>query len=422
MTIYPVITGPEGKPVVSSTEPQKLWSSEFLALCVIIVAAFCNVSVFYSFYHYLGTIGIPVAWRGFLVGLEPMAAFALRLFILPWLHVQNALLVTTASLVMLIAVSCSYLWVLTVPAMIVLRIAHGAAFVLLTSAVIALTVNFIPSQKSGQGFSTLSVATMIPYAVIPPVSEAVLPLFRTEADIYAGVSIFSAAALILILILHGRIGRAIKSLDGVLLRRPTLAELRDNFRLRTVLLLLASILFVYLAHATFFYFLKDLSLGTGSGDVGVFFSICMLTMIAVRALGGLLFDRMNKPCLLKGVLVLLVACVVMVPLATSRLGFYLLAAVYGLCMGVILPLLNALLFSASPPPLRGLNTNLALFALDAGYFVTPYLGGALVAAGAGFDILFYAGAGYVMLALMLIAGLHRQVPGEGKGRALSTPS
>ncbi len=58
-------------------DTKKLLSFEFLALGMIILAAFCNVSVFYSFYHYLGAIDIPVAWRGFLVGLEPMAAFIL---------------------------------------------------------------------------------------------------------------------------------------------------------------------------------------------------------------------------------------------------------------------------------------------------------------------------------------------------------
>jgi MFS family permease len=391
--------------VGDSASTQKLLSCEFLALCLIIVAAFCNVSVFYSFYHYLGAIGIPVAWRGFLVGLEPMAAFILRLVVLPWLHVQNALLVTMISLALLVAVSCSYLWVLTVPAMIILRILHGAAFVLLTSAVIALVVNFIPSGKSGQGFSTLSVATMIPYAVIPPLSELLLPYVHTEADVYAGVSIFSVAAFVLLLALRGRISSAIQSLDGVLLRRPSLAEIRDNFHMRAVLLLLVSILFVYLAHATFFYFLKDLSLQTGIGDVGIFFSICMLTMIAVRILGGLIFDRMDKPRLLKIGLCVLILCIIMLPMAAASTPFYFLAVVYGLCMGVILPLLNALLFSASPPALRGLNTNLTLFALDAGYFVTPYLGGLLITMGAGFDILFYMGAGYVVLSLVFIATL-----------------
>ena len=384
---------------------KKLFSFEFLALCLIIVAAFCNVSVFYSFYHYLGAIDIPVAWRGFLVGLEPMAAFLLRLFVLPWLHVRNAFSVMIASVVLLIAVSCSYLWVVTVPAMIVLRILHGAVFVLLTSSVIALIVNFIPREKSGQGFSTLSVATMIPYALIPPLSELLIPYVRNEADIYAAVSIFSVAAILLLIALRGRIGQALRGMDGVLMRRPTLPEIQENFRLRAVLLLLAAILCVYLAHATFFYFIKDLSLQTGVGDVGLFFTICMLTMIAVRAFGGTLFDRMNKQRMLQAGLVLLILCLLTIPHVRFRVSFYLLAGVYGLSVGVVLPLLNALLFSVSPAPLRGLNTNLTLFTMDAGYFITPYLGGILVAFGAKFDILFYAGAGFVMLSLAFVATL-----------------
>ncbi|HOD75843.1 MAG TPA: hypothetical protein PKJ17_07445, partial [Syntrophorhabdaceae bacterium] len=79
--------------------------------------------------------------------------------------------------------SIAYLQATTVPALIVLRIFHGAVFVLLTSAVIALVVNFIPGEKSGQGFGILSVATMIPYAVIPPLSEALLPRVRNEGNI-----------------------------------------------------------------------------------------------------------------------------------------------------------------------------------------------------------------------------------------------
>src|SRR5512137_1588534 len=103
-------------------------TSEFIALTLIIMAAFCNVCVFYSFYHYLGTIDIPLVWRGFLVGLEPLASFILRLLILPWLHVRNALSIMMASLFLLVAVSCSYMWVVSVPAMIVVRILHGTAF------------------------------------------------------------------------------------------------------------------------------------------------------------------------------------------------------------------------------------------------------------------------------------------------------
>jgi hypothetical protein len=90
------------------SDSPKLPSFEFLVLCLVIVAAFCNVSVFYGFYHYLGTSGIPVAGRGFLVGLGPMSALILRLFVLPWLHVRNVFSVMEASLVLLTVASCCH--------------------------------------------------------------------------------------------------------------------------------------------------------------------------------------------------------------------------------------------------------------------------------------------------------------------------
>lgn len=380
---------------------RSLFSFEFLALCLIIVAAFCNVSVFYSFYHYLGVIGIPVVWRGFLVGLEPMSAFLLRLFVLPWLHMRNVMAVLIISLLLLIATSCTYPWVTTVPAMIALRIVHGAVFVLLTSAAIALIVNFIPSENSGQGFSSISIATMIPYAVIPPLFEALLPSVRNEADIYAAVAIFSVAAFLLLVALRRRIGDALREREDILMRRPTFSEIRENFRLRSISFLLSAIFLVYLAHATFFYFMKDLSLQIGAGNVGPFFTISMTTMIAVRAFGAALFDRMNKLSTMQKALALLIPCIILLPHAAFPAAYYLSAAVYGLCLGIIFPLLNALLFSASPPPLRGLNTNMTLFAMDAAYFVIPYLGGMLMTIGARFDTLFYIAAGFVILSLTL---------------------
>jgi MFS family permease len=372
------------------------------------MAAFCNVSVFYSFYYYLGEIGVPVVWRGFLVGLEPMAAFILRLFVLPWLHVRNALSVMTASLVMMILVSCSYLWATSVPMLILVRIMHGAAFVLLTSSVIALIVNFIPKEKSGQGFGVLSVATMIPYAVIPPLSELLIPHVRNEADIYAAVSIFSIASILLLCALRRRIGRVLQGMDGVLMRRPSMTEIRENFRLPAVLMLLAAIFLVYLAHATLFYFMKDLSLQIQVGDVGLFFIISMATLILVRAFGASLFDRMNKFTTLQKALVLLIPCLFLLPHAAVPAAYYLLAALYGLCMGVILPLLSALLFSASPPALRGMNTNMTLFVLDAAFFLMPYLGGVLIAQGARFGVLFYVASGFALLSLLLITALRRR--------------
>ena len=71
-------------------EPRQPFTFEFVCLCFVSFFAFCNMSVFYSFFSYLGHIGIPEKWRGFLLGLEPMTAFVLRLAIIPRLHLGNA--------------------------------------------------------------------------------------------------------------------------------------------------------------------------------------------------------------------------------------------------------------------------------------------------------------------------------------------
>lgn len=386
-------------------ESPKLFSFEFLALCLILMAAFCNVSVFYGFYHYLGVIGIPLAWRGFLVGLEPMAAFALRLFVIPWIQARNAYTVLMVSLVLMIAASCSYLWVVTVPSMVLLRIVHGAAIVLLTSAVIALIVQFIPKEKSAQGFSIVSISTMIPYSVMPTLTEALLPQVRSEAVIYAGVSIFSGVSVFLLAALRNRLTAVLRNMDTALTRRPRMDEIRENFQQRSVVFLLCTAFLVYLAHATVFYFMKDLSLQTAIGDMGPFFTISMATMIAVRAFGSLIFDRMNKRRTLQFGLALLILCLAALPHSSAHMPFYLLAGLYGFCMGLILPLLNALLFLESPPPLRGLNTNLTMFTMDAGYFIMPYMGGMIIAFGAGFDVLYYIGAGFILLSLSFVTPL-----------------
>ncbi|WP_028321079.1 MFS transporter [Desulfatiglans anilini] len=384
--------------------PPKLMTAEFTSLCLIMGAAFCNISVFYSFYHYLETIGIPTAWRGFLVGLEPMSAFILRLVVLPWLNVRNAMRIVLAGLLLLTAASWAYLWVDSVAGMIVLRIIHGGVFVLLTSALIALAVIFIPQERSGQGFSVISIASIIPYAVIPPLSEALLPRLRNEADIYAAVSIFSILSLLLLAAARGRIGAAVKGLDTALMRRLTWPEIRENLRRRPVATLLFMLFLIYFTHATFFYFLKNLTVQIGTGEVGLFFSVSMIMMLVVRLTGTTLFDRLDKRSTLRKALALLIPCVVLLPHVPTSILYYVLAAVYGTCMGVGLPLLNALLFSASPPALKGLNTNLALFTMDLAYFCTPYLGGVFISFGAEFRLLFYIAGGSATLALAMTTG------------------
>lgn len=396
-------------------EPRKLFSFEFVSLCFVCFFAFCNISVFYTFFSYLGQIGIPVGWRGFLLGLEPMTAFALRLAIIPLLHLGNAASVMLIGLLMIVAALWSYTWALTIPALIAVRIFHGAAFVLLVSAAMALAVHFIPQERSAQGFGILSLTTLVPFATMPLLTEVLLPSVKTTASIYAGVTVLAVPGLIILPMLRQRVRGSCLDAQASWMRRPSFEELKENLKHRPVVLILAVNLLIYLCYATVFFFVKGFLQVTGSGEAGIFFTISTLVMIAVRAGGGALLDKADKVKTMALFILLLTPWFGLFGLAHSILAFTLLSAVYGLCLGIILPLLNSTMFLASPVQLRGLNINLGLFMMDAGYFLSPYAGGMLLAGGWSFQVLFYCCSGLLVLAFGLVVALERygiKAPGE----------
>jgi MFS family permease len=394
---------------------KKLFSFEFISLNLVIFFSFCNIAVFYSFFSYLAKINIPVEWRGFLVGLEPMSAFMLRLAAVPMLHAGNAASATLIALTMIVAALCSYGWVVTVPGLIALRIFHGAAFVLLVSASMALVVHFIPKDKSGQGFGFVSVSVLVPYAIMPLVTEILLRYVQDEAQIYRGVTLLAAPAFFLLIGLRKRLKSALDGIEGALTRRPKLEEIRLNLKEPRILLLLAVNLFLYVCYASVFFFMKGHAAARSLAGVGSFFTISTVVMIALRLSGGFFFDRIDKTRTLQVFTLLLVPCFVLFGHIHTEGLLYLMAGYYGLCIGFIMPLLNASLFDVSPPRLRGVNTNLALFVMDAGFFLSPYAGGAFITAGHSFGSLFNICAGFILvnlLLLVLFGSLHREVQEE----------
>ena len=383
-------------------EDGKLFTFEFISLNLVIFFAFCNMAVFYSFFSYLERIGIPAEWRGFLVGLEPMSAFVLRLAAVPMLHAGNAASAMLIALSMIVAALCSYGWVISIPGLIALRIFHGAAFVLLVSASMALVVHFIPKEKSGQGFGFVSVSVLVPYAIMPLVTEILLRYTQNEAQIYRGVTILAAPGFVFLLMLRKRLKSLLGGMERALISRPKLDEIRQNLKEPRIILLLAVNLFLYLCYASVFFFMKGYAAANSISEVGGFFTIATLVMIALRLSGGLFFDKIDKMRMLQVFTFLLVPCLVLFGYMKTDRTLYLMAGYYGLCIGFIMPLLNASLFDVSPPHLRGVNTNLALFVMDAGFFLSPYVGGAYIASGHSFSSIFNICAGFILINLVLL--------------------
>ncbi len=379
----------------------KLCSYPFLALCLVALFGFGNIAVFYGFYPYLLSIGVSPHWAGWLLALEPMAAFFLRPVISPWLGARNALPVLRASLVLIAVALLAYPLALTVPLLIVLRIAHGAAFVTLVSATTALLVHFVPPHKSGQAFGLFSLTTQLPFAVMPPLTEFLLRHVDSAAQAYAWMALMIPPALILLLPL-GPAVRAIATQEPDH-DRPGLADIAKALRPTRVRVMLGASLLVFLGSTLLFFFMKDFGAHLGLANAGLFFTVSTGATIAVRAVGSGLLDRVEKRRLLCLALLALAACQGAYSLVHSPAAFLAVAAGFGACMGIALPLVQSLIFLMADPGKRGLTANLSLSTMDAGYVLGPYLGAMVLAAGFSHAALFGLAACMTLGACALVA-------------------
>ncbi len=385
----------------SNAHGASLFSYPFLSLCAVALFGFGNIAVFYGLYPYLISIGISPFWSGWILALEPMTALVLRPLISPRLGPGNALPAMRASLVMTALALLCYSQAHGVASLIVLRIFHGAAFVVLVSATTALLVHFIPPSKSGQAFGLFSLTTMLPFAIMPPLMEYLLRFVPGAGHAYAWISVMTVPALAL-LATFGPHARFAQDRAQPARTAPGLADTGRALKNRGVASILGASLMTFLSSTLLFFFMKDYGASLGLANAGLFFTVSTGATIAVRVAGSGFFDRVDKRRTLVLTFCVLAGCYGAYALVRAPLPFLLAAAVFGACMGVALPLLQSTLFVLAEPEHRGLNANLMLSTMDAGYFLGPYLGGMILAAGLPHAWLFRLSAAMALGAGLLV--------------------
>jgi predicted MFS family arabinose efflux permease len=359
---------------------ERLLTRDFASLNVIMFLAFCNMAVMFRIFDYLKTLPLDPRWHGILISLFPLTALVLRPLISPLFHAGNARKWTMVFTVAVMATLWAYLPARSLWPMVLVRILHGGAYVGLATAAMTLAVCYIPAARSGQAFGLLSVSTVLPYVLIPPLLEPAEQWLGGFQWVLALTSPVIMLALPLLLFLRPPGGA-----DGSGLPAQTpikLSELAQDLKDRRVTLLLLLALLFYCTFSTTFFFINSYGRSIGITNPGLFFTITASATIATRLLAGSVFDKLNKRGLLAGSLLLLAAGYVALARCPGQPWiFYGLGLVFGLAWGVAMPLMNALMYEISPPRFRGLNVNLAVEMIDGGFFLGPLIGGSILVAG-----------------------------------------
>ena len=380
------------------SQTNRLFSRSFVALSAIQFLAFCNVAVFFPFYSYLRTLPIDPHWLGFLIGAYALSAVVVRPVISPLLHLGNARRWMFFSSIGFIGALPLYSLADGFWTMLAVRTLHGAFHAGLVSAMLAMVVAFIPKEKSGQAFALLSVNTLLPYAIIPPI------LGPLQHMLGGFEHVLTAGAVVMLLcfplLLFVKIPVQDADTAGDCHQRMTMVDIGENLRNSKLLTLLVITLLLYSSFTPVFFFIKGYGDSIGIRTPGLFFTVATLTMIGLRVGAGSFFDRFNKALLMALSLAWLMVGYTALAFAFGPVSFYILAGALGLGWGVGMPVLNAMIFECSEPRFSGLNINLAQETLQIGFLLGPLVAGWIIS-DSDYRTLFYMCSLFCLVALAL---------------------
>ena len=366
-----------------------LFTFEFLSLCMITFLAVCNVAAFYNFHLYLQHLGLLGKQAGFLIGLYSLTSMTLYLFASKHVTINNAIACVFFGIVLVVCSGLAYLFVEKFWLLSLVRIANGTGVFLVMASSMVMLISIIPPQKTGMAFSLYSVALLLPYSIMPAVSEMIRPHVSRPTFVYLGTSLLLLPAIKIMSNIRTGIKTQLPDPDVGTDKEDALVSLDSGARRRNLMRKpVISILIVNAVYFTIFaglfYLFEGFAVQRGIQNPGLFFSSQMGVMIIIRLIGGRIFDTVSKLVLVTIAFLGTGAGFGLLLLIRDPAWILPIAMVFGMGMGLCVPPLNSLMYLVSQPKYRGYNANMMMLSIHFGSFVGPFAGSWIIDAG-GYD-------------------------------------
>jgi MFS family permease len=366
-----------------------LLNLDFFSVCTVTFLAICNVSVFYNFHLYLQSLGFHGKESGFLIGLYSLTAMILYLAASKHITLDNAFGCILIGVLTVAGCGVAYLYAKSFWPLVILRIVNGAGVFLVMASCMVFLVSIIPPDKTGLAFSLYSVALLLPYSIMPALSEIVLPFLGSPTKVYLLTASLLLPAAGIIPVMRNRISGRYSVADPKNDETPDRGGERKNlFRKPVISILMVNGVYFIIFAALFFLF-EGFAIQRGFNNPGFFFTTQMGVMILIRLFGGQIFDKFSKVALVFCALMLTSAGFGLLLSVPDSGWFFPIAAVFGLGMGLCVPPLNSLMYLVTKPRYRGYNANMMMLSVHFGNFAGPFVGAWIIDAG-GYDRFLFA--------------------------------
>lgn len=374
--------------------PEKLWNTSYiLVLTVSTLSSFSFYMVATIMSKYLMGLGASITFAGFVVGLFSITSLVCRPFCGVMAdRLNNIRLLAVSNLLMSIGL-LGFALTDSMPLMILLRVCNGVGFSINGTVQVALIVQFIPRNRTGEGIGYMGISQLIGSACAPALGlEIAERLGMASTFLVAAALPLLAGAMLLFL---RNLQPAAKKAAA---KRISWGDIID----------LNAIPFT-IPYSTFSFtngiingYLVLFADQHGIGNVSIYFTMYAVAVFLVRPFSGKIMDKKGlKYTVFPGMLLCAVS-LFLLGISSSLWMILLTGLLRALGQGAAQPSLQAGCINRVGRERSGVATSTYFLGGDIGQGVGPMVGGFLLAriAGlAGYQFLF-SFCGVLMLAAM----------------------
>ena len=310
---------------------------------------------------------------------------------------------------LVVVLGCCLLYpvALSYPALLGVRLLHGAAFGTASTAITAVAIALIPPARRSEGLGYFGLSATIATAVGPLVAVP-MSLYLDPVWMFAFVA--GIAALTLVCLLLMRVPeRAVTAAERASVWRIRARDLIDPQALPVslVVLLCSGGYSMIMTYLTPFLVLQDQALAAT-----VFFVLFAVTMMLVRLVAGRLQDTRGDNAVIPVTILSFAAALVLLALSQQWWAVVVSAVLAGIGFGGLLPCLQVVGVNRVTGDRVAIATSTHYLMLDGGIAIGPVVLGPLIVL-TGYPGLFLAGAVLAVLGVVVYWWVH--------GRHTATP-
>jgi predicted MFS family arabinose efflux permease len=330
--------------------------------------------------------------------------------------------------------------VAAIPALLIVRTVKGVGFSMQSTCAGAVAADVVPKSRINEGIGYFALHSTVAQAAGPGIALAIvasetLADYRLLFFISAGLCLMSVAASACITYERTRKTLARLQAESSLSLttsparntggsapkrksdaageafpqgRAELSEVRAAAPLPKTFLgfehaaypVIAVLVLLYFGIVAFMLFIPPFARWRGFGNPWLFFVVSAAGVFVARIIFGKVADRRGADIVIIPWLVVLAACIFVIPFTGSAAVFIALGLPLGFAQGAVTPTFNAMLFKRCSPARRGGASGAFFASIDAGFGIGAPMLGALADA-RDFGYIFWAGAIFIILSLGL---------------------